>query len=102
MEPPKHDLWDADLPEKGVNKHIEKEFVDYIKQCIRNLSVKDDSTVIAVPEVSRFLPDDEDAQDDDNGGPEQSHEDKWKASQKSQRRLPTVRRCRSRKSPSRK
>jgi uncharacterized membrane protein YgcG len=76
MEPPKHDIWDADFPDKGVNKHIEKEFVDYIKERIRNLSVKDDSTVIAVPEVSRFLPDDEESPEEDTGGPDQAHEDK--------------------------
>ena len=76
MEPPKHDIWDADFPEKSANKHIEKEFVDYIKERIRNLAVQDDSTVIAVPEVSRFLPDDEDSTEDDMGGAEQAHEDK--------------------------
>lgn len=76
MEPPRHDIWDADFPEKGANKHIEKEFIDYIKQCIRNLSIKDDSTVIAVPELSRFLPDDEESPEDESGAPEQSHEDK--------------------------
>ncbi|MBX9682068.1 MAG: hypothetical protein K2X38_25190 [Gemmataceae bacterium] len=76
MEPPRHDIWDADFPEKGDNKHIEKEFVEYIKEQIRNLTIKDDSTVIAVPELSRFLPDDEDSPEDETGGPEQSHEDK--------------------------
>jgi len=76
MEPPRHDIWDADFPEKGDNKHIEKEFVEYIKEQIRNLTIKDDSTVIAVPELSRFLPDDEDSPEDEMGGPEQNHEDK--------------------------
>lgn len=76
MEPPRHDVWDADFPDKGANKHIEKEFIDYIKESIRNLSVKDETTVIAVPELSRFLPDDEESPEDDKGSPEQSHEDK--------------------------
>jgi hypothetical protein len=76
MEPPKHDVWDADFPEKGANKHIEKEFVDWIRQSIRNLSFKDDATVIAVNELSRFLPDDDESPEDDSGGPEQAHADK--------------------------
>jgi hypothetical protein len=76
MEPPRHDVWDADFPEKNANKHIEKEFIDYIKERIRNLSIKDDTTVIAVPELSRFLPDDEESPQDPTGGPEQAEQDK--------------------------
>jgi hypothetical protein len=76
MEPPKHDEWDADFPEKGANKHIEREFIDFIRQCLRNLTLKDETTVIAVPELSRFLPDDEESPEDESGAPEQSHEDK--------------------------
>ncbi|MBN8625469.1 MAG: hypothetical protein J0M17_08275 [Planctomycetes bacterium] len=74
MEPPKHDKWDPDLPQKGVNKSTEHEFVGYIRDCIRELADKDDSKVIAIPELSHFLPDDGDT--DEPGGAEESHEDK--------------------------
>ncbi len=42
MEPPRHDTWDADSPDKGANRKIETEFVTYIRECIKQLSVRDD------------------------------------------------------------
>ncbi|HEV8071512.1 MAG TPA: hypothetical protein VGP76_27605 [Planctomycetaceae bacterium] len=76
MEPPRHDMWDPNFPDKGANTVIEREFGDYIRQCLRDLAAKDDTKVIAVPELSRFLPDDEDSPEDSFGGPEQSDQDK--------------------------
>jgi hypothetical protein len=61
MEPPRHDVWDPDHPEKGVNKKIEAEYVHFIRDCIKNLTAGDDTKVIAVPGLSRFLPDDDDS-----------------------------------------
>ncbi|WCJ58252.1 hypothetical protein NXS98_10995 [Fontisphaera persica] len=59
MEPPRHDAWDPDHPEKGANRRIESEYVNFIRECIRKLSQPDDAKVISVPDLSRFLPDDD-------------------------------------------
>ena len=69
MEPPRHDTWDPDFPEKGANRRIEKEFGDYIRACIKQLTIKDDVKVIPIPELSRFLPDDDEAPEEPFGLP---------------------------------
>ncbi len=74
MEPPQHNVWDPDLPNKNESKQIAREFTDFIRQCIKQLATKDDTKVIDVPELSHLLPDDEDEIGD--GGAEQSHDDK--------------------------
>lgn len=61
MEPPRHDNWDADHPEKGDNKKIESEYVHFIRDSIKNLLPDDKSKVISVPGLSRFLPDDDES-----------------------------------------
>lgn len=63
MEPPKHNEWDPDHPDKGVNKKIEREYVDFIRDCIKKLLPLDDAKVIAVPGLNRFLPDDEESEE---------------------------------------
>jgi hypothetical protein len=60
MEPPRHDTWDPDHPEKGVNRRIESEYKAFIISCIRKLLPSDDAKVIAIPGLNRFLPDDDD------------------------------------------
>lgn len=60
MEPPRHDIWDPDHPEKNANRKTEWEYVHFIRESIKNLMPTDDSKVIAVPGLSRFLPDDDD------------------------------------------
>jgi hypothetical protein len=60
MEPPRHDTWDPDHPEKHANRKTESEYVHFIRESIKNLMPTDDSKVIAVPGLSRFLPDDDD------------------------------------------
>jgi hypothetical protein len=59
MEPPRHDVWDPDHPEKGVNKKIETEYMSFIRSCIKKLMPVDDSKVISIPGLNRFLPDDD-------------------------------------------
>jgi hypothetical protein len=70
MEPPRHDDWDPDHPEKGDNKKIESEFVRFIRDSIRNLLSSDDTKVIFVPGLSRFLPDDDETPEDSFEGGE--------------------------------
>jgi hypothetical protein len=65
MEPPKHDTWDADHPEKGANKAAEAEYFGFIRECVGKLAPEDDSTIINIPGLSRFLPDDEDTPEEE-------------------------------------
>src|SRR5258708_7465582 len=75
MEPPRHNDWDPNLPEKGKNKKIESEFAHFIRDMIRNLLPSDDTKVINLPGLSRFLPDDSDTPEDAfEGGEEQKAE----------------------------
>lgn len=60
MEPPRHDTWDPDHPERGINKNTEVEYMNFIKDCIKKLVQIDDSKVISIPGLNRFLPDDDD------------------------------------------
>jgi len=64
MEAPRHDTWDPDHPDKGANKKIEREYVDFIRDRIKKLLPLDDAKVIAVPGLNRFLPDDDESQEE--------------------------------------
>ena len=70
MEPPRHDTWDPDHPERGANKKVEKEYMDFIKECIKKLVPIDDSKVISIPDLNRFLPDDDDTDEESFDGSE--------------------------------
>jgi len=59
MEPPGHDKWDPDLPEKGANRKAHGELLAFIRDCIKRLSPADDTKAIPVPGLSKYLPDDE-------------------------------------------
>jgi len=59
MEPPRHDVWDPDHPERNANKKVEVEYMGFIRECIRKLVPVDDSKVISIPDLNRFLPDDD-------------------------------------------
>lgn len=59
MEPPRHDAWDSDHPERGANKKLEAEYIGFIRECIRKLLSVDDSKVVSIPGLNRFLPDDD-------------------------------------------
>lgn len=61
MEPPKHDVWDPDHPDKGVNRRIYKEVVDFIRSKLRDLAPVDPAQVINIPGLDKYLPDDEDS-----------------------------------------
>jgi hypothetical protein len=64
MEPPRHDFWDPNHPEKGQNKPIESEYSHFIRECIRKLAPLDEATTISIPGLNKFLPDDEDSPED--------------------------------------
>jgi len=68
MEPPRHDVWDADHPEKGTNRKIESEYVNFIRDCIRKLTPVDESKVISIPGLNRFLPDDDETPEENFDG----------------------------------
>jgi len=68
MEPPRHDKWDPDHPERNANKKVEKEYMGFIRECIRKLVPVDDSKVISIPDLNRFLPDDDDTTEDSFDG----------------------------------
>ncbi len=72
MEPPRHDAWDPDHPEKGVNRKIESEYINFIRDCIRKLTPADDSKVISIPGLNRFLPDDDETPEDSFDGGDQA------------------------------
>lgn len=65
MEPPRDDTWDPDHPDKGENRPIESEYVHWIRECIRELMPADDSKVLSVPDLSRFLPDDDESPEEE-------------------------------------
>jgi hypothetical protein len=75
MEPPRHDKLDPDLPEKGANKAIDTEYRAFIRQCIAALTTKDDVKVFDMPEFSRFLPDDDDSEEETFDSPEPHQDD---------------------------
>ncbi len=63
MEPPRHDTWDPDHPEKGANRKISKEYGDFIRAQLRSLTPSDNTAVIELPELGKYLPfDDESAE----------------------------------------
>jgi len=68
MEPPRHDVWDPDHPEKGANRKTESEYVNFIRDCIRRLTPADESKVISIPGLNRFLPDDDETPEESFDG----------------------------------
>jgi len=73
MEPPRHDIWEPDHPERNANKKVEIEYMGFIRECIRKLVPVDDSKVISIPDLNRFLPDDDDTTEEAfDGGDSQS------------------------------
>jgi len=68
MEPPRHDVWDADYPRKRAYRIIESEYVNFIRDCIRKLTPADESKVIAIPGLNRFLPDDDETPEESFDG----------------------------------
>jgi hypothetical protein len=81
MEPPRHDVWDADHPEKGQNKHIESEYNHFIRDCVKELAPVDNAKVLSLPGLNRFLPDDDET-------PEEAFDDQPKTKGESPDRSP--------------
>ena len=75
MEPPRHDVWDSDHPEKGANKKIESEYMSFIRDCIKKLVPTDDAKVLSIPGLSRFLPDDDETPEESFEGRESAVKD---------------------------
>jgi len=69
MEPPRHDDWNADLPEKGENRNTKKELDDHIIECVRALAPTSNEKTLVIPELSQYLPDDGESPEDAFDGP---------------------------------
>lgn len=69
MEPPRHDDWNADLPEKGENRKTKKELVDHIIECVKAIAPVSTETTLVIPDLSQYLPDDSDSPEDGFDGP---------------------------------
>jgi hypothetical protein len=70
MEPPRHDEWDPDHPEKGAHKKTFAELRDFIRECVGQLAPVTADEVLDVPDLASLLPDDDDSMDekfDDDG-----------------------------------
>jgi hypothetical protein len=80
MEPPGHDKWDPDLPEKGANKKAHNELSAFIRSCIKQLSLTDDREAIPVPGLNKYLPDDDETPEEafDEGGAEKQKKESFK------------------------
>jgi len=65
MEPPRHDAWDPHHPDKNAHRKTEEEYMSFIRECIKSLSPADQSKVINLPDIGRFLPDDEDSEEEE-------------------------------------
>ena len=65
MEPPRHDEWNPDLPEKGANRAVNKELIEWIRTCISTLSPIAPNEVVSLPDLYRYLPDDEEGPEDE-------------------------------------
>lgn len=61
LEPPKHHKWDATRGEnESEAKAVLKSIRDWINECLRHLNPDTQATEAEVPELNRYLPDDED------------------------------------------
>ena len=56
MEPPCHDEWDKNRPDRGASTKYEREYVRFIRDALKSMLAQDDSDVIELDEFSRFLP----------------------------------------------
>jgi uncharacterized membrane protein YgcG len=59
MEPPRHDDWDPDHPEKNSHRKTFSEFTSFIRDCVQKLAPADNDKVLAIPDLSQYLPDDD-------------------------------------------
>ena len=61
LEPPRHDKWDANRGEnESEARAVLKSIRDWINECLRHLNPDTQASEAEVPELNRYLPDDED------------------------------------------
>lgn len=65
MEPPAHNLWDPDRPEKGSGTKALTELYTWLRQCVGELQPVSQETVIDIPDLQKYLPDDADGVEED-------------------------------------
>ena len=69
MEPPRHDEWSENLPEKGDNRKAKKELEAHILDRIRQLAPVSTEKVLPIPDLNQYLPDDGDTPEEAFDGP---------------------------------
>jgi len=89
MEPPKHDAWDPDHPEKGANRAVENEYFGFLRECVAKLAPPDESKVMNIPGMSRFLPDDDETPEEEFGSGSDDSSDEAKGESIEPNILPT-------------
>lgn len=65
LEPPAHDTWDAER-NKPLGKKVTKEYLDFIRNSLRDMADDKDTEPEDIPELSKWLPEDDEERDDKN------------------------------------
>ncbi len=89
MEPPKHDVWDPNHPEKGANKAVENEYFGFLRDCVGKLAPADESKILNIPGLSRFLPDDDETPEEGFGDGSSEDSDETNTESMTPNALPT-------------
>ena len=76
MEPPQHDKWDKDRPEKGDNSFTATLLAGFIRKCVGQLTPVGTDTAVSIPGLSQFLPDDGAVIENAPAGPPAAEADK--------------------------
>ncbi len=75
MEPPAHDKWDPDLPERGANRATKQALQDFVRTHVQKLSQVPTTATLELPSLSKFLPDVLPANHSQSKGAQRSHDD---------------------------
>lgn|GEM_PF-1067430 len=75
MEPPAHDVWDPDLPERGASRAIEQTLLHFVRNHVRELSQMQPTATLELPSLSKFLPDLLSANQSPSKGAQRSHDE---------------------------
>ena len=57
MEPPRHNEWDSDRPEKGKSRRTKDEFTAFFREKVREMTPAGSGDTIEMDELSPYLPD---------------------------------------------
>ena len=57
MEPPRHNEWDPDRPDKRANRKTRNEYTEFFKEKVRELTPVGSGDTIEMDELSPYLPD---------------------------------------------